>query len=536
MKADPGPPGNDTLALSATVQAPQAAAAGGTDEAIRVSAPSAPVEVPSRIGRYAILHCLGQGAMGVVYSAYDPDLDRKVAVKLLRDNASGLSLGRQRMLQEAQAMARVSHPNVVHVYEVSEEPAARGGRVFLAMEFIRGQSLRKWQEQHPLHDGPSLDRRLRLYLQAALGLAAAHDSGLIHRDFKPDNVLVGEDGRVRVVDFGLARALDGSPDALLRSGGDHKDVESSRHSFRARLTQFGAIMGTPGYMSPEQVYGREADARSDQWSFCAALYEAIYGSPPFFGDTFEEIATKVLFGVLPAELPAPPRGVEVPTVLEQALRRGLAREPETRFASMRELIVALEAALGPDADSVASRRLKWSSIIAGPVLLSLLLFLAFLNRLPASPQNEVLINHRGVIVAWLVLAVYVVSLARVRTLIVKQPAYRRLAYFPVLVCSYLAVSRTAGWWYGITLSHFLLLESLGVIALLLSQVPLHGWRFLYPVAAAAAFVFLRALWPEVPKAYNSGYYALLGSLIAYAHIKASQSLAAATGTKGSAHA
>jgi serine/threonine protein kinase len=141
--------------------------------------------LPARIGRYVILRLLGQGAMGVVYSAYDPDLDRKVAIKVVRDAAQGRSRGRKRVLQEAQAMARVSHQNVVHVYEVGEEQRPQGARVFIAMEFVPGLSMLKWQEQHPLRDKRSFEECLGLYLQAAAGLFAAHQSGLIHRGTKP---------------------------------------------------------------------------------------------------------------------------------------------------------------------------------------------------------------------------------------------------------------------------------------------------------------------------------------------------------------
>ena len=137
--------------------------------------------LPPRVGRYLVLRQLGAGGMGVVYSAYDPELDRKVAVKVLRDSPQHRSLGRARVVQEAQAMARVSHPNVVHVYEVGEDPSSQEGRVFIAMEFVPGTSLASYQDSHPLSDPASLDTRLRLYLQAASGLSAAHACGLIHR-------------------------------------------------------------------------------------------------------------------------------------------------------------------------------------------------------------------------------------------------------------------------------------------------------------------------------------------------------------------
>lgn len=196
--------------------------------------------------------------MGVVYSAYDPELERKVAVKVVRDGVLHGSAGRRRVLQEAQAMARVSHPNVVHVYEVGEESEAQGGRVFIAMEYVPGTSLSSHQQAHPPRDPASLDACLRLSLQAAAGLAAAHDCGLIHRDFKPDNVLVGADGRVRVLDFGLARAFSTMAEGAETSVRERASAAGARRPLppasleergrgaRQRLTQAGAILGTPG--------------------------------------------------------------------------------------------------------------------------------------------------------------------------------------------------------------------------------------------------------------------------------------------------
>lgn len=195
-------------------------------------------------------------------------LDRKVAIKVVAGSAHEGPAGRARVLQEAQSLARVAHPNIVHVYEVGEEPAT--GEVFIAMEFVAGVPLASWQRQHPVRDPHSLDACLRLYLQAATGLAAAHQADLVHRDFKPENVLIGEDGRVRVVDFGLARAMDRvGPASQPANAMETRDVSGGR------LTQVGSILGTPGYMAPEQVRGEDADARSDQFSFCAALYEAL---------------------------------------------------------------------------------------------------------------------------------------------------------------------------------------------------------------------------------------------------------------------
>src|SRR3954469_19947733 len=204
---------------------------------------------------------LGRGGMGVVLSAYDPLLDRRVALKLLRPGAfPGVSEqeGRARLQREAQAMARLAHPNVVAVHDVGTV----GEQLFIAMEYVDGQTLTAWRS--------SAERDWRaivlMYLGAGSGLQAAHAAGMVHRDFKPDNVLIGSDGRPRVGDFGLVSVTRASEGAATTEAG---------------TTRHGAIMGTPGYMSPEQVRGEPSDAQSDQFSFCVALYEALYGQRPF---------------------------------------------------------------------------------------------------------------------------------------------------------------------------------------------------------------------------------------------------------------
>ncbi|PCC75409.1 Protein kinase domain-containing protein [Nannocystis exedens] len=223
---------------------------------------------PQRIGRYTLLDRLGRGGMGVVYAAYDPELDRRVAIKLLqRDDTAR----RRRLEREAQAMARLSHPNAVTLYEVGEHE----GQSFLAMEFITGPDLTRWLRER----GPAADRRtvLDMFIQAGRGLAAAHRVNLVHRDFKPANVFVDDDGRVRVGDFGLARQrvmegvdLDG------HSGREAVDLPGNS----GELTTTGVIMGTPAYMAPEQFAGAETDARTDQFAFCVALWEALQGAGP----------------------------------------------------------------------------------------------------------------------------------------------------------------------------------------------------------------------------------------------------------------
>src|SRR5579862_4327593 len=217
------------------------------------------------IGRYVILERLGQGGMGVVYRAYDPELDRRIALKLVRaDSRHHLAL-RQRLVREAQAMARVSHANVLTVYDAGTV----GDEVFIAMELVDGVTLGRWLRAERRAWRDVIDR----FVGAGRGLAAAHAAGLVHRDFKPDNVLVAASGAVRVTDFGLARAArESDPDAA-----------PSPSASPSRLTQTGAVLGTPAYMAPEQVRGEAVDARADQFSFCVALYEALWGETPFSG-------------------------------------------------------------------------------------------------------------------------------------------------------------------------------------------------------------------------------------------------------------
>jgi predicted Ser/Thr protein kinase len=302
-----------------------------------IAPPAAPgPPLPRSIGRFVILRHLGQGGMGVVYAAYDVELDRKLAVKLLHHTEHQSAERRARILREAQAMARVSHPNVVHIYEVGEA----AGQVFIAMEFIEGMTLGDWQRR----SGTTWEQVLRMYLAAGQGLDAAHGVGLVHRDFKPDNVLVGSDQRPRVADFGLARTV-GSVEVPRSPTGAGARLDSP-------LTMTGSILGTPAYMSPEQYRGEPADSRSDQFSFCAALYEALYKKLPFAGETFSELSENVLAGRLQPIDPASP----IPESIAQALQRGLSLRPEQRFPTMRELLEALSR--NPQHDPTASPRAR----------------------------------------------------------------------------------------------------------------------------------------------------------------------------------
>ncbi|MBZ4416485.1 serine/threonine-protein kinase [Myxococcus sp. RHSTA-1-4] len=283
------------------------------------------------LGRYVVLERIGAGGMGVVHAAYDPELDRRVALKLIRIDAVSPAKQEQaqaRLLREAQATARVVHPNVITIHDVGRF----GEHVFLAMELVDGTTLREHMHRQR---GPGRWRELLgLFLQAGRGLAAAHAQGLVHRDFKPDNVLVGRDGRVRITDFGLARIIEGMDDAREPASGD------LRHGL---LTRSDLVLGTPAYMAPEQTRGELSDARSDQYSYCVALHEALYGkrpSPPAQanGTGGEEVKR--------ASGPRPPRDSGVPAWVHRAILQGLSESPEARHASMDVLLRRLSAAPG----------------------------------------------------------------------------------------------------------------------------------------------------------------------------------------------
>jgi serine/threonine-protein kinase len=287
--------------------------------------------VKDTVGRYIILDCIGAGAMGIVYTAQDPDLGRKVALKLLRLDPAVASSNdaHTRLLREAQAMAQLSHPNVITIYDVG----TRGDEVFLAMELVDGGTLTDWMRV------PDRSWRdvLVVFRKAGEGLAAAHRAGLVHRDFKPDNVLVGKDGGVRVTDFGLARfaavdapasqpALDGAPAALATS-----------------MTGAGTLVGTPAYMAPEQLSGQPADARSDLFGFCVALFEALHGERPFAGSSLVELKAAIERGDV--RRPQTARARRIPAWLLRIVESGLRASPGKRPASMQTLLDALDAGL-----------------------------------------------------------------------------------------------------------------------------------------------------------------------------------------------
>jgi tetratricopeptide (TPR) repeat protein len=272
----------------------------------------------STFGRYVLLERVGAGTSGEVWAAYDPRLDRRVALKLLRRVAHGARSDedRARLVREAQAMARLSHPNVAAVFDAGEME----GEEYLAMAFVEGPTLRAWLAERRR----GIDELLGALVQAGRGLAAAHAAGVVHRDFKPENVLLDAEERAVVADFGLARPA-----------GDARRIAAGAAPDDPLAT--GAFVGTPAYMAPEQLAGGSVDARTDQFAFCVVLYEALYRERPFAGETFEALAFAVASGRI---RPAPPAS-RVPPRLRKILLRGLAPDPAARYPSMDALLDAL---------------------------------------------------------------------------------------------------------------------------------------------------------------------------------------------------
>ncbi|MCH9681357.1 MAG: tetratricopeptide repeat protein [Deltaproteobacteria bacterium] len=332
--------------------------------------PKAAYPPGTSVNRYLILHEVGAGGMGVVYAAFDPQLNRKIALKILIPKAAqqrrGVDQAATRLMREAQAIARLSHPNVVNVYDVGRHEDA----VFVAMEFIEGQTLTQWLER----EEPPQAKIRAVFGLAGRGLIAAHDAGLVHRDFKPDNVLVGADGRVRVLDFGLARA-DPSSNASISQvsalGGDsdnNVELSDGVPEFRdfgdsdvlsSPLTLDDAVVGTPRYMAPEQHAGAGVGPRSDQFSFCVALFQALYGIEPFPASHLHELVRLKQEGRV-TEIPAE---ANVPPWLEELVLRGLAPRPAQRWPNMAELVAVLE-------DDPVSTRRRRVGMVAGVVLLA----------------------------------------------------------------------------------------------------------------------------------------------------------------------
>jgi len=359
-------------ALAHALSAPAHVPAGPDDGAISLDAapPPDPTLPGTRVGRFIVQGPLGAGGMGVVHAAEDPVLGRKVALKLIHAGhceGPASEEWRVRLLREARSIARLSHPNVITVHDIG----LHGDQLFVAMELVEGSTLRSWLEASPREWRDVLS----VFVAAGRGLRAAHQAGLVHRDFKPDNILIGKDGQVRVTDFGLACPLDDadrdrpvSDDAPVPPDDALSALNSELSGRDGRLTRTGVLVGTPGYIAPEVLRGRPADIASDQFSFCVTLHEALFGErprvrPPSPDDPAIELPTaRVKRAVRAAS-----HGRGVPGWLHQTVQRGLSWRPEDRYPSMDRLLTAL------DRQPVRRRRIQLgvgAALVAGGVAIT----------------------------------------------------------------------------------------------------------------------------------------------------------------------
>jgi tRNA A-37 threonylcarbamoyl transferase component Bud32 len=442
----------DDLSLKTAVLALLRADASAAPEFLAAPPALPPEPPPTRLGRFELVRPLGAGGMGEVYAAHDPLLGRDVAVKLLHARSA---VARELLLREGQGLARLSHPNVVPVYDLGEHD----GRVYLAMELVDGLTLRTWQQGQP----PDWRVRLPPLLDAARGLAAAHDAGVTHGDVKPDNLLVGRDGRVRVVDFGLART----------------------HG-RAREAGTGLYFGTPAYMAPEQRRGAAADARSDQYAFCVTAHECLLGQRP--GDS-----------------PAP--AIELPARLAAAVRRGLADDPEARFPSMHALIAELAAVLGrdPNTDLSIAREIRhrvFFALVALVAAIDLLVHVRGFGR--PVPDAADLVRIAVLALAGVGLAV-ALAWRRLGTRINRQ-----LALLLVVGMATMLAHRLLGARFGQPGPQILAVDLLCFAALAaLAAVLLQRWLWL-PVLACLAAATVAALVPDAASiAMSSASWSML---------------------------
>lgn len=458
-------------ALLAFADGPAPAVAAGPDDAPGDGADAE----PATIGRFTVLGKLGQGGMGVVYRARDPALDREIAIKLVAHAGRD---AHARLLREAQAMARLAHPNVVPVHEVG----VHGDGLFVAMELVRGTTLTAWLRAEPR---PWRDV-LRRLVDAGRGLAAAHRAGLLHRDVKPDNILVGEDGRARVVDFGLARAA-----AAPEVAGTDDDADATG-ALDLPLTRAGAVVGTPGFMSPEHFDGALTPL-ADQWSFAVTAFYALLGRLPFAGDDLRALrdATRT------AAPDVPPLG-DVPPAVVDVVLRGMRPLPEDRFPTLDALLDRLDAqlAVDPRSDPATFRRQRRALAIGVAAL-------GTANFAAAGVRSDLRfdLGVRGVLVQGLVgLAVLVLGAIALRRALWRTGHDRRVMLLMLLVMGTVSAHRAVSLHDDVVT--VLRGDAVFVTALLvLGAVTLERWL----LASAAVMVAYLGLTYAAPGATVGGF-------------------------------
>jgi serine/threonine protein kinase len=310
-----------------------------------------------QLGAFRIGEVIGRGGMGIVYSAVDERLGRKVALKVLPASLSADPERRARLLREARAASAVTHPNIATVFEVCEAD----GCVFIAMELVDGETLRQLVQREAL----PFEEATRIVREIADALGKAHATGIVHRDLKPDNVMLSRDGHIKILDFGLAKPI-GSRGPRIESASIFSTAE-------------GRILGTPSYMSPEQAKGRRTDARSDLFSLGVVFYELLSGRRPFVGNSAMEILIAI-------DRDTPERLEGIPKAVEQVVFRCLAKAPSERFTSAEELTDALDRALTRPASTTWSRRtlLTVATLVVVAIVVGVWLF----GQHPAEAEAE----------------------------------------------------------------------------------------------------------------------------------------------------
>ncbi|MGV6852088.1 MAG: serine/threonine-protein kinase [bacterium] len=355
---------NSTLPLGDVVPGP---ASGLMDNSLKGSS----------VGRYVLIEQVGSGGMGVVYSAYDPQLDRKVAIKFLHHKFVGNNKDtelQQRLLAEARSLAKLAHPNVVTIYD----SGIYAKQVYIATEFLSGPTLNRLDKS--LSD--NWESLLKLYIEAGKGLNAAHEAGLVHRDFKPGNIMLDQSGRAKVMDFGLAKQLDDQAETAPFTHEYFTSEALSPDSWSSPESYSGVIMGTPAYMSPEQIQGYPATELSDQFSYCVALFEALFKTKPFKARTPQSALDKIKKGAAHKI----PKNSSIPGNVQKIIFKGLSFDPEQRYPSMRALLDALHAA------REKPPRYKYFAAITLAILIGSVLFIrqeqADLCAFDDDPVNE----------------------------------------------------------------------------------------------------------------------------------------------------